>query len=586
MYKYSLSSTIYSVLVLCLLCAAAVLAISPQQNSSDFKYASFLDFENVAFQHILNLPDEQWQDLPDNVYQPQMSAPDFWSLHHDPILWVKITVPSRIKQEQLLLELLPNTGVDGLLVQKTKQHWNWVPAEGRRSDDQFALPTNYLTFKLSPTAGEKTAYLKLNTSQIYNFSINTYDHASWAWESLYRNLLVAMVLGAMLLAFCYNLAIGLAVGERLYLIYSGYIASIFLYTVTYNGYLRTLFPEWGGQGIVARSTVYLVLYCGLVFAREFFNLNTNDGKLAKLSRLNLTLIVSALMASLFINDFYAFLLNEVISIISILLVFLIGIHGLKRGHPLAKLFVIAWGLFLIGGLTWVLMWVGVSKPSLTPSNLLLLGTASEICLLSLVLSYRYSLLKTTSEQLNKKFEKYEILGDTDELTGVANRRGFLKAAQLEFDKPTPELVWLALDIDHFKHFNDVHGQSVGDNLLAELGKLLKNRSQREEFTSKLVVERSGEFYRRSIVGRTGGEEFAILLINTSLSQARIYADRLMKEFSELEVSNERGENLRTTLSVGGVEVHSNDTVDAVWKSAYKKLNEAKNAGRNCAIITD
>jgi len=584
MYKNNPRGSFYFVTILCLLCAAAVLAVSPKGSVKDFRYASYLDQENLALQHILDLPSDQWTEQSSNMYQSKLSDPEFWALIHNPILWIKIEIPPRIKHDELLLELVPNTGVDGLLVQKNDQHWQWVSAEGRRSDDLLALPTSYLTFKLDPKSINKTAYLKLNTSQVFNFSLNVYDHSSWVWESLYRNLLVGMVLGAMLLAFCYNLAIGLSAGERLYLIYAGYIASIFFYTVTYHGYLRTVFPDWGGQGIVARSSVYLVMYCSIAFAREFFNLTNSEGLLAQLSKLTQTLIISALMVSLFISDFYAFLLNDAVAITTIFLVLFIGMQGLKRGHPLAKLFIIAWSILLAGSMAWALVWIGLAEPTLFSPNLLLLGTAAEIGLLSLVLSYRYSYLKETSQKLNERFESYESLSNTDPLTGLLNRKGFMKAAQYEFDKPAQELVWLTLDIDHFKHFNDVHGQSVGDNLLSAFGTLLKSRSQREEFTSKLVVERSGQVYRRSIAGRISGEEFAILLINTSVSQAKIYADRLMKEFSELNVNNERGEQLRTSLSIGGVEVLSNDSVDAVWKGAYRKLNEAKNSGRNCSII--
>ena len=83
----------------------------------------------------------------------------------------------------------------------------------------------------------------------------------------------------------------------------------------------------------------------------------------------------------------------------------------------------------------------------------------------------------------------------------------------------------------------------------------------------------------------GGEEFSILLVNTSLSQAKLYVDRLMKEFSELHVINDRGEVINTTLSIGGAPVKENDSIDQAWKRADARLYEAKAAGRNCAIIT-
>ncbi len=577
----SLIFTFGSLLLICF----SVWATNHQTIPQPFKYSSYFDQENLALQHVLQLPEESWRPFKDNFYQVQLDNEEFWQLHKYPILWVKIDIPARIKENKLLLEIVPNTGVDGLLVQNIDDRWQWISAEGRKIDNPKSLPTTYLTFSLDPTTDTKVAYLKLNTSQVYNFSIDVYEPSAWVWETLIRHTFIGMVLGAMLLAFCYNVAIGISAGERLYLIYAAYVASMFFYTIVYQGYLRVYFPDWGGQGIVARTTVYIVIYCALAFAREFFNLKESGSLLDKITQLTQACIILGLLISLFVNDFYAFVINDTLSIFSICIGFAAGFQALSRGHPLAKLFLFAWSCFLIGSLVWSFVWIGLVKPTAFATNLLLIGTAIEIGLLSLILSYRYSFLKETSESLAQQYKKYLSLSETDELTGLFNRRGFLKAVEKEINKTTHELVWLVLDIDNFKSFNDKYGHLTGDRLLAEFGSLLKSKTQREELTSKLVVERSGEVYRRSIVGRMGGEEFAILLVNTSLSQAKLYADRLMKEFAELEVKTDRAELIKTTLSIGGAPVKSNDTIESAWKRADARLYEAKSAGRNCAIIT-
>lgn len=572
-------------LVLLVTLGCTVWATDHTFNSHTFKYSSYFDHENLALQHVLELPEQKWKPFSDNHYQVSLTNDEFWELDAYPILWVKIEIPKRIKKEQLLLEVVPNTGVDGLLVQNIQDRWQWISAEGRQLDDPNSLPTTYLTFSIDPTTETKIAYLKLNTSQVYNFSINVYEPSAWVWETLTRHLLIGMVLGAMMLAFCYNLAIGINAGERLYLIYAAYVASMFFYTIVYQGYLRVYFPDWGGQGVVARSAVYIVIYAALAFAREFFNLREEHGRLDKVTQFTQASIIIALLISLFVNDFYAFVINDTLSIFSILIGFFAGFHGLKRGHPLAKLFLFAWSCFLVGSLAWTFVWIGLVQPTTLATNMLVIGTAIEIGLLSLILSYRYSFFKETSESLSEQYKKYQSLSETDELTGINNRRGFLKAVEKEINKTPHELVWLALDIDHFKVFNDKYGHLAGDRLLAAFGALLKSRTQREELTSKLVIERSGEVYRRSIVGRMGGEEFSILLVNTSLSQAKLYVDRLMKEFSELSVTNDRGEIISTTLSIGGTPVNENDSIDQAWKRADARLYEAKTAGRNCAIVT-
>lgn len=572
-------------LVLLVIFACAVSATDHTFNSHTFQYSSYFDRENLALQHVLELPDKKWKPFNGNYYQVFPTSEEFWELDSYPILWVKIEIPKRIKNEQLLLEVIPNTGVDGLLIQNIQDRWQWISAEGRQLDKPGTLPTTYLTFSIDPTTETKIAYLKLNTSQVYNFSIDVYEPSAWIWETLNRHLFIGMILGAMMLAFCYNVAIGISAGERLYLIYAAYVASLFFYTIVYQGYLRVHFPDWGGQGVVARSSVYITLYAALAFAREFFNLREEPGRLDKATQLTQASIIIALLISLFVNDFYAFVINDALSIFSIFIVLIAGLHGLRRGHPLAKLFLFAWSCFLIGCLSWTFVWIGLFPPTTLATNMLLIGGAVKIGLLSLILSYRYSFFKETSESLSEQYKKYQSLSETDELTGINNRRGFLKAVEKEITKTPHELVWLALDIDHFKVFNDKYGHLAGDRLLAAFGALLKSRTQREELTSKLVIERSGEVYRRSIVGRMGGEEFSILLVNTSLSQAKLYVDRLMKEFSELHVTNDRGEVISTTLSVGGAPVKENDSIDQAWKRSDARLYEAKTAGRNCAILT-
>lgn len=574
------------VFVICLLSWAGVWAFGSSSAKTDFAYSSYFDKENLALEHILNLDKSNWKPLDGNAYQVTLFEPQFWDLDDYPILWIKLEIPKRIKEDKLWLEIVPNTGVDGLLVQNIDNRWQWITAQGRTVDASKKVPSNYLTFEVNPKVEYKTAYLKLNTTQVFNFSINVYDQESWIWESLFRHLITGMVLGAVALAFCYNLAIGASAGERIYLVYSGYIASMFFYIVIYNGYLRLVFPDWAGQGIVARSSVYIVMYSAIAFIRDFFNTRYVGGWFDAIARNAQVLIVVSLLISLFINDFYAFLLNDAVSFISILIGLTAGIQALQRGHPLAKLFLLAWSIFLAGGLVWSLVWVGYAEPTTLPPNILLLGTALEVGLLSLMLGYRYSFLKETSERLNKQYQKYQDLSETDQLTGIYNRRGFLKSVELELAENPNEVVLLALDIDHFKRFNDLHGHLVGDKLLSEFGRMLKERSQREEFTSKLIVQRDGEVYRRSIAGRMGGEEFSILLINTSLNQAKLYADRLMKEFSELYITNDKGEKLGTTMSIGGTTMKTSDTIDSAWKRADVFLYEAKSAGRDQARISE
>jgi GGDEF domain-containing protein len=571
-------------LAVVILLAWGFYAFAQQDHQSDFKFWSFYDDKNITLEQLLSIPNEDWVPFDDNIRKSVFTENEFWRGTADPIVWVKIKIPRRVPHEHLWLELVPNVGIDGMLLQQHEGSWRWRQAEGKPGSGDLQLPVNYLTFRLDAQADYKTAYIKLNTSQIFHFSINVMDFSAFSWTSMLRNFFSAMILGALALAFCYNLAIGASAGERIYIAYAAYIASMFCYILVFTGYVRVMLPEWGGSGVVARSSVYITLYTALLFLREFFNTKQESHTLDIIIRFNSAVILLSLFTSLFIHDFYAFILNDVVSLATQLIALYAGIVALRKGHPLAKFYLLAWTFYLAGGLVWTILWLGVIDPTLTASNLLLIGTAIEVGLLSLILAYRYSFLKEQTQILAAQHKKFQNLSETDELTGLLNRRGFQIAVDKQLAQGEAELFWLSIDIDHFKQFNDQHGHLAGDRLLAEFGNKLLVRTKREELAAKLVIDESGPNYRRSIIGRVGGEEFAILLVNTNIGQARLYAERILREFEDIRVQDNHGTLVGTTLSIGGSEIPSNKTIESVWKIADKNLYKAKHQGRNQAVV--
>ena len=161
---------------------------------------------------------------------------------------------------------------------------------------------------------------------------------------------------------------------------------------------------------------------------------------------------------------------------------------------------------------------------------------------------------------------------TDPLTGLSNRRHFLEQAELELSRAVRYDCFLSvmmLDLDKFKVINDTHGHQVGDNVLRKVC----------EVCLKTLRE-------VDIVGRIGGEEFAILLPESDVRQALEVAERLLHDIANASIPLEHGEDLNVTASIGistfsGVET----TVEKLLNLADKGLYEAKRTGRNrvCAI---
>jgi diguanylate cyclase (GGDEF)-like protein len=171
--------------------------------------------------------------------------------------------------------------------------------------------------------------------------------------------------------------------------------------------------------------------------------------------------------------------------------------------------------------------------------------------------------------LIRNAEHLERLATTDSLTGLYNRRHFLGALEAEwsrFQRYYRSVSVLMVDIDHFKAINDRYGHAVGDEAI------------------KAVAEACLDGKRKSdVVGRLGGEEFAVLLPETSLSRAKIVAERIRKRISALAMKAHKVQ-FQITASVGIAEaLVSMPGMDALVVAADQALYRAKAQGRNRCV---
>ncbi|UJF31821.1 GGDEF domain-containing protein [Paenibacillus hexagrammi] len=177
----------------------------------------------------------------------------------------------------------------------------------------------------------------------------------------------------------------------------------------------------------------------------------------------------------------------------------------------------------------------------------------------------FNQVSVVMENVNQYHEML-VLATTDGLTGVSNRRHFMRLAENEMKKARNEHSNLSLilyDIDFFKKFNDQYGHLAGDEVL----KMISNR------VSKNL--RDGD-----IMGRYGGEEFIILLPHTSLAAALQVAESL-RAAVECECVLFNDTSLRVTASFGVAEVGKGEHLLEVINQADTALYEAKARGRNC-----
>jgi diguanylate cyclase (GGDEF)-like protein len=164
------------------------------------------------------------------------------------------------------------------------------------------------------------------------------------------------------------------------------------------------------------------------------------------------------------------------------------------------------------------------------------------------------------------FKRLQEITTTDSLTQIFNRRYFLERFKDEFERSKKfkhSLSFLMVDIDHFKDFNDRYGHLVGDAILREVTKTIKENIRQIDF-----------------MGRYGGEELSIVLTETGSLQARFVAERI-RQIIEQRQFRIYDEDLKVTISIG-ISTFPDDTKEPliIIEKADQALYRAKEEGRN------
>lgn len=195
-------------------------------------------------------------------------------------------------------------------------------------------------------------------------------------------------------------------------------------------------------------------------------------------------------------------------------------------------------------------------------------TTREISLLSLLSTFAAMAIEKT-----KLLESTRQLAITDELTGLFNHRHFRQQLNIETtraDRYGRSLSLMMIDIDYFKHYNDSNGHLKGNEVLKEVGRILRETSREVD-----------------IVSRYGGEEFSIIMPETKRRRAFVLSERLRKRIASHKFENARRQpNKKLTVSIGAASYpESAVTPFGLIAEADKALYEAKRAGRNTVCVS-
>lgn len=464
-----------------------------------------------------------------------------------------------------------------------------------------------------PAERPLTVLLKVRSTSSLQVPLALWNERRYFEQDQWHLLGHGLFFGILGLMVMYSFFVFLALRDRTYFYYTFFILSMMVFLASLKGLaFQFVWPtatHWNDRVLVV--TLATTVAFGGLFTLRFMRMQEI---LPRVSRLTLIVTAAAvLMAVLAFFIRYDVLMRYMIIVagISCVIMLFAGLWCWRQGDRSARLYTIAWGSMLLGGVV-----LSLNKFDVLPSNLLTenatqVGTTLEVILLAFAIverineerRLRFHAQEETLASERRVFEaqthalaaqreanelleqrvrertqaleianrKLEELSATDQLTGVKNRRYLDRVLQEEYARCCRyrhSIAVLLLDIDHFKRFNDVWGHQVGDDCLRQVAAVLMD-------TVRAPIDH---------VARYGGEEFCVVMPETDADGAHIVAERIRAAVEGMAFQVE-GKAVPVTISVGlsaQVPVALEGSRE-LMKQADMALYRAKGEGRNRVV---
>jgi diguanylate cyclase (GGDEF)-like protein len=386
-------------------------------------------------------------------------------------------------------------------------------------------------------------------------------------ESANANLVMGSVYagfaGLCVALLVYNFALWGALRHRFQLAYCGMLLALMVYATSSSGALAWAWPDIVNNDRlrINYASLGLAAVAAMLFARSFFEPRVFAGWLTKASNAICVLMLTtvALLATLapwqitLFDKFFSFVFIAQIGIVVPILW-----RGWRTRSNYLWMFAIAWAAPIVLAAFRIASSLNAISWSFWLDNSTILTMTVEALFSSLAIAYRIRLLSLERDEAREQEIAARLLADTDPLTGLFNRRAFLRnAIGREGDQTL-----LVADIDHFKRVNETIGHDGGDEVLRVFARTLRQSVPPE-----------------ALVARIGGEEFAIitpvgLAVEAEDILARLRAARMPYDLS-------------VTASIGTCSGPLARETDwkALYRGADRALFEAKAAGRDRARCT-
>lgn len=453
-------------------------------------------------------------------------------------------------------------------------------------------------FQLDLPAGQTVdVYVRVVSQSSMQVPLALYTPTAFAELSRDAQFAMGVYYGILLALFTYNLVLWLTLRDASYFWYLFHIGAFGLVLFTLYGlgfeYL------WPNSPWLADRSVPLSICLAQIgmqqFARNFLGLRERwpRGDRVGLGMIGLFFLLG--VASTQISIRLSTILAVVAVIISVAWIAVEAVVAMRRGYKPAKLFLLAWSMFLTGIAMVAMVAFGVLPKNFVTEYSVQIGSALEMLLLSVALGYRYASLRNENErivrdsrdqlelkvaqrtgELRSALEQLESahlrlreFSRLDGLTELYNRAHFREAFEHLMSQARNSqrpISLLMIDLDHFKRINDTYGHLVGDDCL--------------RWTSNTMAETLRP--HGALVARFGGEEFIAALPDMGLAEASLIAEELRQRLRERPCrSGELDIAISASIGVHCVDTHAKDSLDSALQVADQALYAAKAEGRDC-----
>ncbi|MEN8671429.1 MAG: diguanylate cyclase [Ketobacter sp.] len=605
-----------AVVLFCVLQLSCLMVVAGSVNAQTSLDGKVVDLTNMeARQRIqLNAHLAYFEDTDDLGIDDLLAEPYEWSINQSGLrnfgqssnpYWFKVTLdnldqagaPLYVRFAYPHVDLLDVFWVHDNAVIKRYRLGDSVAFNERPVDNRvYLLPLEGLA------APRVTLYLKVVSQGPMEVPLDvlTYskfyelDKAELIWYGAY--------FGVMLVMFFYNFFIFVLVRDITYFYYLFYVASTVVLQFTLTGasfqLLWPLSPALNNTMVLTFTS--MMPLAAIFFVRSFLQLETTAKPLVRwLARVLVTAFFLQLLLSFVLPYALVLKIAHALSFTAVSFGLYLGVTYWFRGVRAARTFALAWLVYLIFILIYLLQITSTTQPNIVSIHALEIGSMLELVLLSLSFGHRINeekemriraqdqalkaqsalnrnldqLVRRRTDELEQANARLKELSIKDGLTGIFNRRHFEELAQTEYQRSFRDKNWLSiamLDVDHFKGLNDRYGHPFGDLCLKKIATVIMGQVRRPP----------------DMVARYGGEEFIVLLPGTSVEGGNVVAENMRRAVEGICLQHEGAEvRLSVSIGVAGTLPSQRDDLESLIKAADDNLYKAKKSGRNCVVCS-